>query len=189
MAPEERRAAYACDVTYCTNKELAFDYLRDRIVLGRTPRPTAAAARAAARRATRASSSLLLRGLHFAIVDEADSVLIDEARTPLIISGRRRRGRARSELYREALTHRATSSTSGADFADRPRERDVELTERGRARLDELCASRSAACGAGRSAREELVRQALAALHLFHRDQHYLVRDGKVQIVDEYTGR
>src|SRR6202035_1964073 len=83
---QERRAAYACDITYCTNKELAFDYLRDRILLGQADGELALKLEAVYSHAPR-SRQLRLRGLHFAIVDEADSVLIDEARTPLIISG------------------------------------------------------------------------------------------------------
>src|SRR5262245_59549762 len=87
MAPEPRRAAYACDVTYCTNKELAFDYLRDRLVLGHQADRLQLQLERLSGDGSRASR-LVLRGLHYAIVDEADSVLVDEARTPLIISGR-----------------------------------------------------------------------------------------------------
>jgi preprotein translocase subunit SecA len=83
---EERRAAYACDITYCTNKELAFDYLRDRMVLSRSGGDLTLKMEALSSNSPR-SHQLRMRGLHFALVDEADSVLIDEARTPLIISG------------------------------------------------------------------------------------------------------
>ena len=86
QSAEERRDAYACDITYCTNKELAFDYLRDRMRSARRQRSRPEAGGAARATPPRAGQ-LRLRGLHFAIVDEADSVLIDEARTPLIISG------------------------------------------------------------------------------------------------------
>jgi preprotein translocase subunit SecA len=84
MDPDLRRAAYGCDITYCTNKEIAFDYLRDRMLLGGKPR--AIAMRLEALTGAGVRRRLLLRGLQFAIVDEADSVLIDEARTPLILS-------------------------------------------------------------------------------------------------------
>ena len=86
--PRERQQAYACDVTYCTNKELVFDYLRDRLALGsRRARARFLIDRVFRQGSPATQPTLLLRGLHFAIVDEADSVLIDEARTPLILSG------------------------------------------------------------------------------------------------------
>ena len=97
-ARDERRDAYACDITYCTNKELAFDYLRDRMVLGQSRRRPALEDGGAVRSTRRGRGSCVLRGLHFAIVDEADSVLIDEARTPLIISGP-----GRSEINADAI--------------------------------------------------------------------------------------
>ena len=185
LEPAARRAAYGCDITYCTNKELAFDYLRDRIVLGRDPSrihlqlERLYADEARARR-------LVLRGLHYAIVDEADSVLVDEARTPLIISGGNDAAPER-KIYETALGL-ADGLAADVDFQVEAGERSARLTDRGRARLDEI-APRLGGLWTGRLRREELVRQALTARHLFHRDQHYLVVDGKVQIVDEYTGR
>ncbi|MBI4269883.1 MAG: preprotein translocase subunit SecA [Candidatus Rokubacteria bacterium] len=185
LEPAARRAAYGCDVTYCTNKELTFDYLRDRIVLGRDPSrihlqlERLYADEARARR-------LVLRGLHYAIVDEADSVLVDEARTPLIISGGNDAAPER-KIYETALAL-ADGLAAAVDFQVEAGERSARLTDRGRARLDEI-APRLGGLWTGRLRREELVRQALTARHLFHRDQHYLVVDGKVQIVDEYTGR
>ena len=185
LDPQQRQAAYACDVTYATNKEIAFDYLKDRIALGRrssrlrlqldrlfdeTPR----------------SRRLLLRGLHFGIVDEADSVLVDEARTPLIISAESDDG-LETETCEQALAL-ATELREGKDFRLEGRERSVSYTAEGEARL----AERGRLLGGlwtGRLRREDLVRQALVALHLLLRDHHYLVRDGKVQIVDEFTGR
>ena len=101
MDPAARRAAYACDVTYCTNKEVAFDYLKDRITLeGRPSRLRLLIERLAD--APGRAERLIHRGLHFAIVDEADSVLVDEARTPLIIADRREASEE-TELYRTAL--------------------------------------------------------------------------------------
>ncbi|MGQ7334322.1 hypothetical protein ACTGXQ_13360, partial [Streptococcus suis] len=85
MKPDQRRAAYACDVTYCTNKELAFDYLRDILALGKR-RSHLRFKVGTLTGADDAASGVVLRGLHFAIIDEADSVLVDEARTPLILS-------------------------------------------------------------------------------------------------------
>ena len=179
--PPQRRAAYACDVAYCSNKEIAFDYLRDRLVLGGKPHPIAL--RLGALAGGDASSRLLLRGLQFAIVDEADSVLVDEARTPLILSGMS--DQADSETtHREALE--LARALAAADY--RIGDEGVEITDAGLRRLEAL-ARRLGGMWGGPRRRERLVRQALTALHLFARDKHYLVRDGKVQIIDEYTGR
>ncbi len=185
LSPDARRGAYACDVTYATNKEIAFDYLKDRIALGRR------SSRIRLRidglfGDVRPSSRLLLRGLHYGIVDEADSVLVDEARTPLIISGESDDD-LESSTYERAL-ELAVGLREGRDFRLEGRERSVTYTPEGEARLSE----RGRLLGgiwAGRLRREDLVRQALVALHLLVRDQHYLLRDGKVQIVDEFTGR
>ena len=185
LTPEARRAAYGAPVTYCTNKELTFDYLRDRIVLGtRSRRLKVRLETLYGERSPLAR--LVLRGLHFGIVDEADSVLVDEARTPLIISGEG--GDAGAErLYRTALGL-AAGLEPGRDYRAIARERRVELSEVGKARLG-AAAGPLGGLWAGPRRREELVIQALAALGLYHRDTHYLVRDDKVQIVDEYTGR
>jgi preprotein translocase subunit SecA len=188
--PDERRAAYAADITYCTNKELVFDYLRDRLVLGRH--------RARSRQMIRAliaasgqdgsghRSPLLLRGLHVAIVDEADSVLIDEARTPLLIAGNDEDADD-SALYADAL-ELARGLEPGSHWTLNHRERSVSLTPDGREELAHLAAGRKGLWVA-RRAREELAERALSALHLFQRDAQYIVADGKVQIVDEFTGR
>lgn len=180
-----RRQAYACDVTYCTNKELVFDFLKDRIVLG----AKASRAHLQLERLTSNTprlSRLLLRGLHFAIVDEADSIFIDEARTPLIIS---REGGQRLDptVYQAALAL-ADQLELGSDFALEESQRTVVLKSAGRERLTELAGIDH---GIWQSPwqREELVRQALTARHLMQRDTHYLVKDGKIQIIDEYTGR
>jgi preprotein translocase subunit SecA len=184
MSPADRRQAYRCDVTYCTNKEVAFDYLRDRIVLrGRTGnlRLRLEELSGGERR-----ERLLHRGLHFAIVDEADSVLIDEARTPLIISSRE--GDAlEKETYGVALDL-ARELLPGRDFEILGRERQVRLKRPGSLRLAAL-AQGHGGVWRGPRRREDLVARALSALHLFQRDQHYLVDEGRVQIVDEYTGR
>ncbi len=185
MDPSGRRAAYACDVTYCTNKQLVFDYLRDRLTLGKSSGQLQLQLERLYEGAARVDR-LLLRGLHYAIVDEADSVLIDEARTPLVISGMGS-GSEQGELYAEAL-ELAGQLREGRDYRLGHREREVTLTDDGRDRL----ADRARSLGgvwAGSRRREELVRMALSAQHLFVRDRDYLVRDGKVQIIDEYTGR
>ena len=186
MSPAERREAYACDITYCSNKELAFDYLKDRIALGRVrsrSRLQLEALRGGSSRAER----LLLRGLSFAIVDEADSVLIDEARTPLIISGGGQRNVTERDVYARALEI-AESLEPGTHYVIHPRERTTRLTPAGQAHLQAITAELGEIWSGQQRARE-LVQQALAARYLFRRDQHYLVHDGKVQIVDEYTGR
>jgi preprotein translocase subunit SecA len=185
QSAEERRAAYACDITYCTNKELAFDYLRDRILLGQSDGDLALKLEAMYSDAPR-SRQLRLRGLHFAIVDEADSVLIDEARTPLIISGQ-----VESDFDADTIAAAldlAAELGHGADYFLSLEERRVFLTVAGQARIASFAGDRK---GAWRSviAREELARQALSALHLFRRGEHYVLAEGKVQIVDEYTGR
>lgn len=181
MEPEARRAAYRCDVAYCSNKEVAFDYLRDRIVLGGRPRRIGATVEALSGEDLR--SRLLLRGLQFAIVDEADSVLVDEARTPLILSAQARQGQEEA-LHREALA--LAAELSDGDF--RVGEQGVEILDSGLARLEELSAPLGGVWRGPRR-REQLVRQALSALRVLQRDKHYLVRDGKVVIIDENTGR
>jgi preprotein translocase subunit SecA len=181
----ERRAAYASDITYCTNKELAFDYLRDRMVLGQTagnlPLKTEALHSASPR-----VRQLRLRGLHFALVDEADSILVDEARTPLIISGAADTA-IEAETVASAL-ELARSLEAGADFVVSNEERRIHLTVAGQARVAAF-AQALAGHWRGVVSREELARQGLSAIHLFNRGEHYVVTDGKVRIVDEYTGR
>jgi preprotein translocase subunit SecA len=183
--PVSRRAAYGCDVTYCTNKELTFDYLRDRIALGSNTNRVQLQVEKIAGAETRAAK-LVLRGLFFAIVDEADSVLVDEARTPLVIAGQGDSGGVR-EMYEGGLGL-AERLTAGVHYSLDTRERQAHLTEAGRTQLDEWAVALPGVWSGSRR-REELVARALSALHLFERDKHYIVHDGKIQIVDEYTGR
>jgi preprotein translocase subunit SecA len=185
MDPAVRRTAYAHDVVYCSNKTLVFDYLRDRLVLAGGSYPLhlqldmVYGERARGRR-------LLLKGLHFAIVDEADSVLIDEARTPLIISTEV--PAADEALVATQALELARQFKPGEDFVIIRSERRIALTEAGHGRVIDLCKALGGVW-AGALRREELVRQALSALHLFVRDDHYVIVDGKVQVVDEHTGR
>jgi preprotein translocase subunit SecA len=184
LPPAQRRQAYACDVTYCTNKEVGFDYLRDRILLrGRPGRLRLHLERLGG---GLRHERLVHRGLHFAIVDEADSVLVDEARTPLVISSRES-DPTEEELGRVAL-QLAGALEPRRDFEILGRERQVRLLRPGLEQLERLAAPHGGVW-LGPRRREDLVSRALSALHLFHRDQHYLIHDGKVQIVDEYTGR
>jgi preprotein translocase subunit SecA len=183
--PHERRAAYAAEITYCTNKDVGFDYLRDTLAMAPNSSGRSLPLDGMLGRAE-STDRLLLRGLHFAIIDEADSVLIDEARTPLIIAGTQAFP-ADQDLYANALAI-AAQLERDLDFRIDARERVVRLTDRGRIRLEQRSASLP---GPWRSAlaREELGQRALTALFLFDRDIHYLVLDRKVKIVDEYTGR
>ncbi len=188
----QRRAVYAGHISYCSNKELTFDYLRDRTALGDRASPLHRAMAPAATAAA-GDTGTVLRGLAFAIVDEADSVFIDEARTPLILSATVP-GAERSPLARWALDL-AAGLQHGADFeVDRALMR-VRLTEAARGRIDVLFdgdgpdTNHGLPPAATRRGASEALTQALAALWLYHRDQQYVVADGKVQIVDESTGR
>ena len=181
--PAERRHAYAAAVTYVSNKEVAFDYLRDAI--RRRSAPTATHQRLA-RLGGAAGGSLVLRGLDFAIVDEADSVLVDEARTPLIISGE---GPADADYARaQGALALVAGLVQGDDYLLDRQARRIDLTADGQRRIAALTQALGPDWG-NTLARTELVRRALTAELLFERGVHYLVRDGKVQIVDEYTGR
>ncbi len=181
---EARRRAYRCDVTYCTAKELVFDYLRDRLL---RPDVEGELRSRAYRLATQdAGGGTLLRGLCMAIVDEADSVLIDEASVPFVLS-RAGESRGNREHYARAL-ELARGLAPGEDFTVEPESKAVELTARARARA-EFQPAHADPLWRVRCYREEAVCLALAALHLFHRDRHYLVRDGTVQIIDDTSGR
>ncbi len=185
QTPEERRAAYACDIVYTSNKELVFDYLRDQ--MRRRGTPTAlhgSLARLDGKRVQQ--DGLVLRGLDFAIVDEADSVLIDEARTPLIISEKEADG-IEDRACAEALDLVAELK-QGADYNLDRAERRIDLTLSGRRRVEQLSLTLGSHWGS-EVVRSELVVKALTARLLFERDVHYLVREGRVQIIDEYTGR
>jgi len=185
LDPGMRRAAYCCDITYCTNKEVAFDYLRDRIVLWDRPGQVRLQLERLYGEKSRVQK-LLMRGLHFAIVDEADSVLVDEARTPLIISAEAK-DFTEQAVYQEAFDV-ARELVAPEDFRVLSSERMAELTDEGRYHI-ETFPWREARGWTTVRQRDGLVRQALVAIHLFVRDKQYLVREGKVHIVDEYTGR
>jgi preprotein translocase subunit SecA len=180
-----RRSAYRCDVVYATAKQVAFDYLRDGLVRGGRPGRLSGAVERA-RGARQGAERLLLRGLCFAIVDEADSVLVDEARTPLVLSGA---GRATDgqRTIRRALRI-ASALEEGADFRLDPRAGSVDLLEPGRERVERLASPLGGVFGGPRR-REEWVLRALRTLHLLARDRDYIVREGRVRIVDQPTGR
>ncbi len=188
LKPCERTQAYACDVTYCVNKDLVFDYLRDHITRSRLRAGDNPALESWLQgiHTESAQPPFLLRGLCFAIVDEADSVFIDEARTPLIISAEHpdRNGRA---VYEQALSL-AARLEMGIHYRLHLKERTVELTHLGKTAVARLAEDRAELWSIDR-AREELVERGLSALHLFELDRDYIVSQGQIQIVDEYTGR
>ena len=185
MDMQQRRAAYACDITYCTNKQLAFDYLKDRIVLDSEVRPLHLKLEGLTTDEPR-TDRVILRGLCYAIVDEADSCLVDEARTPLIIS---RQGDLSDmeETYRRAMSL-GRHLEQPRDFSILERERRVLFTDFGRHAIRRFSETWGGVWAA-EVHREELARQAITALYLYEKDKHYIVRDGSIQIVDEYTGR
>ncbi|MBC5782983.1 preprotein translocase subunit SecA [Ramlibacter sp. USB13] len=182
MEPDTRRAQYARDITYVSNKELVFDYLKDRIA---TKGTLDAHVRLRAYATGAARLPVLLRGLHLAIIDEADSVLIDEARTPLIIS-ETLPDELGAELYQQAIAF-ARRMREGEHFEHKGGQQ-LYLNAAAEADMTEWTVGLP---GVWRSAvwRRELIHKALSALHCFHRDQHYIIAEDKVQIVDEFTGR
>ena len=186
MGPPERQKGYASDVTYTTSKELLADFLRDRLKLGQLQNPTRRLIRKMLMPAPYEQEPLVLRGLHTAIVDEADSILIDEAVTPLIISTTHK-----NDSLREAAQlseHIAAELKHEADYRTNVRYKEVELTENGREKVAVRCAALPGLWrGSGR--RMELIRQSLVAREFFLRDKHYIIEGDKVVIVDEFTGR
>jgi preprotein translocase subunit SecA len=182
--PAERRAAYKCDITYVTGNQVVFDYLKDRIAS--RGRQGLALQLSRIHSPANGSQQPILRGLCFGIVDEIDSILIDEARTPLILSGPT--GSAdKIRIYKRALKL-ARGCEFGTHFTINPNADSLDLTERGRDRLAELARPLSG-FWSGQRQREEWVQRALCAIHLYKFDHHYLVRDDKVQIIDQLTGR
>lgn len=185
MEPEARARGYAQDVTYTTSKEVVADFLRDRLRLGGRPQST--------RRLLQMHlnphlppPAVVMRGLHTAIVDEADSVLIDEAVTPLIISAPRDHA-VWQDLYR-GVWKIANDLQPGMDYRAEVRYKEVTLLPAGRRKVDAAMGELPERWrGGGRPA--ELVEQALNAREFFRKGKQYVVDQGKVVIVDEFTGR
>jgi preprotein translocase subunit SecA len=186
--PDERRAAYRADVVYVNNKSVTFDYLRDRMALGQRPSRARNRVGAGFGRPGQVAGKapLTLSGLDFAIVDEADSVLIDEAKTPLIISAEEPSGEEAAHL--QVALGAAALLKPDVDFRHDAKARHVELTEAGKRAVDAALGHLGGLWSVKR-AREARIAQALSALHVFQLDEHYIIADGKVQIVDEFTGR
>ena len=164
LEPQERREAYACDITYGTNNELGFDYLRDNMVIRR--------------------NDLVQRGHAFAIVDEVDSILIDEARTPLIISGQ---GEKSTELY-DRVDAVVRTMRNGTHFEVEEKKKAVTLTDEG-ARKVESAFGIENLNDPDNSELNHHVNCALRANFIMKRDVDYVVQNGQVIIVDEFTGR
>ena len=164
MDNDARRAAYACDITYATNNELGFDYLRDNLKVK--------------------LSQMVQRGLEFAIVDEVDSILIDEARTPLIISGR---GNKSSEMYLSADKFVRTLKLD-EDFEIDVKEKTVQITESGSKKAEAFFGVENIA-DIQNAELNHHIQQALKAHYIFKRDNDYIVQDNEIIIVDEFTGR
>ena len=184
--PDERLKNYGCDVTYVTSKELLADFLRDRLYLGKFNDPSRRLIHRMLSPQFAATQGTVTRGLHTAIVDEADSVLIDEAVTPLIIAAPRP-----NEALREAtrLAHELVSKFDPqSDYRINPRYKEIELTGAGSEKLIRG-AHHLPGLWRGHDRRLELVVQALIAREFYHRDRQYIVEGDKLVIVDEFTGR
>ncbi|RYY87185.1 MAG: prepilin peptidase, partial [Comamonadaceae bacterium] len=178
----ERRAAYGCDVTYCTARELAFDYLRDSLL---HPADLSALERRL-RDAGSGGRAPVLRGLCMAILDEADTILVDEARVPLVLS-QPAQGVAEEAFLRRALAI-AGALEEGQGFTRDVAAGSVRLTASGLAAVGAWDADAHPLLGHPQH-RITTVELALTALHLLRRDQDYVVRDGEVMLVDDTTGR
>jgi preprotein translocase subunit SecA len=183
---DRRRAAYRADVVYISSKEAAFDYLRDGLAAPPAGGDRRIVAKLARLFGAAAGPGPLQGETDVAIVDEIDSVLVDEAVTPLLISTERP-GDISGEVAQEALAI-AAGFVAGQDFTLDPFHLTPELTPAGRVRLEAEIAGRTGPWRI-RLIREELMRAALAALHTLRRDQHYLVRDGKIALIDQQSGR
>ena len=184
MKPEERKAAYACDITYVTNNELGFDYLRDNMAIYK--------------------EQLVLRDLHYAIIDEVDSVLIDEARTPLIISGQSGKSTSLYEAC-DILTRQlkrgddvgefskmdaimGIEQEENGDFVVNEKDKVVNLTAEGIEKVEKFFHIENLADPENLEIQNNIIL-ALRAHNLMHRDKDYVVKDDQVLIVDEFTGR
>ncbi|MDP6153687.1 MAG: hypothetical protein QF785_09950 [Phycisphaeraceae bacterium] len=187
--PNERAKVYRQPIVYTTQKELVADWLRDQIALGRLREPVATRWLLDDPRLKRggAAPSVMVPGLHFAVVDELDAVLIDEAVTPLIIAAPRGDD-SQAPLF-ERARDLAELLVENADYTINLIKRQCELTRQGAQRLRDLLSDQEHAIWQARRRREELVRQALVARHCYHHGVHYQIVEDQVMIVDESTGR
>lgn len=182
MSNDMRVQMYQRDIVYCSNKILAFDYLRDRMVLeGDNCHVSIHSKKTLGK-----NLQLYLRGLCFAIVDEADSVLIDEARTPLIIA-KAQENKTEVKIYRQALWI-AHQLKEGQHYIKNKNNQSQELLPEGEILVEHLCQSLHGIWKTKRR-RNHLIHQALSALYTFKVDEHYMIKDEKIQIIDANTGR
>jgi len=186
MEPPARKEAYQADITYCTNKEVTADYLRDRLALGRLRGLPSALLAKIIDGSGSGTDRVVQRGLAYAIVDEADSVLIDEAVTPLIISGQAPNPE-QVEAFKQAAEI-AARLAPGKHYKTNERYREADLTSAGKRVLTEWAAGLGG-IWAGTRRREELVVQALTAKTFYELGKQYVIQEDKVVIVDEFTGR
>jgi preprotein translocase subunit SecA len=186
MEPHARREEYRKDVTYTTSKEILADFLRDRLRLDSLQNVARRQIRALSGRQQDIEGGLVMNGIHTAVVDEADSILIDEAVTPLIIS-REMPNEPFVEACREA-NKIATTLEPDVDYRVDPQFKDIDLVPGREDQLVEKMGNMPTLFR-GRGQYRELVRQALKAREFFHRDTQYVIQNGKVVIVDEFTGR
>lgn len=182
---DDRPEIYSSDIVFSTNKDIAFDYLRDRIKLGGEQTALATLAHRTLASNWRDSKRNLSRGLGFAIIDEADSILIDEAQTPLIITAE---GDGEEEAaVAQALLTLASTLTEGLHYQLNNRQRSIRLLKDADPLIEGFKPPNADLVSL--AARRERLVQALSAIHLYRRDEHYVVTDDGVAIVDEYTGR
>jgi len=186
MDPDERKLNYEKDIVYTTSKEIVADFLRDRLIMGSLSQPTRRLIRKILFHGQREDKGLVLRGLDTAIVDEADSVLIDEAVTPLIIS-QLQENKMFTEVYR-STGDIAKSMVPNKDYEVNFKYKEIHLKRRA---LSKIAAQADSLPGIWKNPvrSEELIRQALSAREFYHRDEQYVIQDGRVVIVDEFTGR
>jgi preprotein translocase subunit SecA len=187
--PDQRRAAYHADLTYGTAKEFGFDFLRDRLLLRAAGRSVSDfLGEGSHQRWSNPGDQPVQRGMHFALVDEADSILIDEARTPLIIGSL---GDTAREIviatYRWAASHAATFQLK-EHYTIEEDTRRIELTSRGRALVRSLPRDNEVRL-ASLLDLYEYIERAIRVFHDYHLDRQYVIRDGEIVIVDEFTGR
>ena len=183
QADDERAAVYAHDVVYATAKDLAFDFLRDRQALGGRRECEQVAAELIGEHAPKP----LMRGLCMALLDEADSILLDEADVPLILSRAAAHAARRAFLW-QALADRARAGARTSTSRCSAKTASATLTAAGAERLAALAAPLGGPWRRPRYGREAVLL-ALAALHVYRRDEHYVVKDGAIELLDEVTGR
>ncbi len=186
MDPDTRREGHGHDVTYTTNKEIVADFLRDRLWLGNLQQSGRRQISSLLGQVSEIERGLVMRGIHFAIVDEADNILIDEAVTPLIIS------RATpNDVLIDACQNAheiAESLEAGKDYEIDTKYKEIEFRPGTRERLTKRIRSTTSTFR-GIEGYLELIRQAITAREFFHLDEQYVIQDDKVVIVDEFTGR